>query len=268
MTEVRVIFFDAVGTLFGVRDSVGQIYSHAARRYGVIVDPQELDRCFYQAFKAAPPALFPEVGSQQLTDLERQWWRQIVIRTFAQVKGLDQQSFSDFEAFFREVFDLFATAQTWQIYDETFEVLQDLQGRGFQLGIISNFDSRLSAVLQALGLDPFFTSVTISTQTGSAKPESQVFQIALEQAQISAGQALHVGDSFSMDYQGAKQAGLWALWLDRDPQTQRRSLEEVPDQERISDLRGIGDWIAAARSEYHDASENKLKHLGEAYTDR
>lgn len=246
MTQVKMIFFDAVGTLFGVRGNVGQIYGHVAQHYGVVVEPQALDRAFYQAFQAAPPALFPKVGPQQLADLEQEWWRQIVIQTFAQVEGVDQGSFSDFEAFFREVFDLFATAQPWQIYTETFEVLQDLQGRGFQLGIISNFDSRLLAVLQSLGLDPFFASVTISTQTGAAKPDRQVFQTALEQAQISAAEALHVGDSFSMDYQGAKRAGLWALWLGRAPETQQRSSDEVPEQERISDLRGIWDWITAA----------------------
>lgn len=247
--QVTTIFFDAVGTLFGVKGSVGQIYGQIARRYGMERDPQELDRAFYQAFKAAPAPLFAAADPSQLIRLEREWWRQIVVQTFEQMveQIVDQPEesgpFPHFEAFFTEVFDLFATAQPWQIYDETFEILKALQDQGFKLGIISNFDTRLTAVLTALGLDPFFSTVTISTQTGWAKPQAQVFQIALHQAQISASEALHVGDSFSMDYRGAKQAGLWALWLDRDPQTHRQTPEPNDEQERISDLRGILGWL-------------------------
>ncbi len=251
MSQITTIFLDAVGTLFGIKGSVGQIYGQVARRYGVERDPQELDRAFYQAFKSAPAPLFPNTDPSQLARLERDWWRQIVVQTFGQTfdQTFDQQEspgpFSDFEAFFTEVFDLFATPQPWQIYEETFDTLRALQDRGLKLGIISNFDTRLTTILTALNLDPFFSTVTISTQTGWAKPQAQVFQIALHQAQTSASEALHVGDSFSMDYKGAKQAGLWALWLDREQGTDRYSsgspMEIKP--ERISDLSGILTWL-------------------------
>lgn len=246
MSQIKTIFLDAVGTLFGVKGSVGKIYGQVARRYGVERDPQELDRAFYQAFKSAPAPLFPDTELPQLARLERDWWRQIVVQTFDQTldQTFDQQ---DFEAFFTEVFDLFATPQPWQIYEETYDTLQALQDQGFKLGIISNFDSRLTAVLTALNLDPFFSTVTISTQTGWAKPQAQVFQIALQQAQISALEALHVGDSFSMDYQGAKQAGLSALWLDREQETNQQTIGSTleTEQERISDLSGILTWLGS-----------------------
>lgn len=38
----KVIFFDAVGTLFGVKGSVGQIYRAIAADFGVEVAPWEL----------------------------------------------------------------------------------------------------------------------------------------------------------------------------------------------------------------------------------
>ena len=56
----QVIFLDAVGTLFGVAGSVGQIYSEIARQHGVRADAEELNQAFFRTFKAAPPMAFPD----------------------------------------------------------------------------------------------------------------------------------------------------------------------------------------------------------------
>lgn len=53
--KLRVLFFDAVGTLFRVRGSVGQVYSQVAAEYGVRVDPQALDRAFGQVLPRLQP---------------------------------------------------------------------------------------------------------------------------------------------------------------------------------------------------------------------
>ena len=54
-----VIFFDAVGTVFGVRDGVGVQYANCADRVGVTVSAAALESAFYDAFKAAGPSVFP-----------------------------------------------------------------------------------------------------------------------------------------------------------------------------------------------------------------
>ena len=40
MLPPKIIFLDAVGTLFGVRGTVGEIYSGFAQAAGVAVDPR------------------------------------------------------------------------------------------------------------------------------------------------------------------------------------------------------------------------------------
>ena len=55
----QVIFLDAVGTLFGVKGSVGEMYLNVTRRFDVELDPTLLDQAFYDSFKAAPPMAFP-----------------------------------------------------------------------------------------------------------------------------------------------------------------------------------------------------------------
>jgi putative hydrolase of the HAD superfamily len=244
-SKTEVIFFDAVGTLFTVQGNVGQLYARVAQEYGVSVDPQRLNRAFYQAFQNSPAAAFPGVDPAHLIQLERAWWQDVVERTFLAlgygISPLASHTFPQFPDYFQQVYDLFATAAAWQIYPETISVLQTLACQGMQLGVISNFDSRLYPVLQALQLDQFFVSITISTAVGAAKPDPQVFQTALAQQQVLPSAALHVGDSFSHDYLGAKQAGLQALWLNRsDSELEPHpALSTAEPADQIGDLRAI-----------------------------
>ncbi|MEN9222321.1 MAG: HAD-IA family hydrolase [Thermostichus sp. BF3_bins_97] len=229
-----VLFFDAVGTLFRVRGSVGQIYGQVAADYGVKVDPQALDRAFYQAFSAAPAGAQPGLTGSDLLAWERAWWQQVVQETFARLGSL--QTFSRFEAFFDQVFELFAGGDPWELYPETLPVLQTLQEQRIRLGVISNFDSRLLPVLRQLQLDAYFSSITLSTQVGYAKPDALIFRAALATQGIPSEQAWHIGDSYRQDYLGAKAAGLNALWLDRSEQQE----DPRPDktQARTPDLWG------------------------------
>lgn len=118
--------------------------------------------------------------------------------------------------FFTELYQHFATADPWFIYPDVLPTLKRWHQLGIELGVLSNFDSRLYSVLQALDLAQFFTSVTISTEVGAAKPDPQIFAVGLNKHNCPAQLAWHIGDSLKEDYQGAKAAGLRAVWLKRD----------------------------------------------------
>jgi putative hydrolase of the HAD superfamily len=209
----QIIFFDAVGTLFGVRGTVGQIYNQFAQQAGLEIDEQDLDRAFVQSFKTAPRAAFADASLSDLPTLEYQWWRAIAHQSFSQVGAISK--LPDFDEFFQPLFDYFAKADPWIAYPETSLVLSQLKTLGIELAIISNFDSRLHAVLEALELSQWFNSVTISTHVGFAKPESAIFESALAHYDYAPQDAWHVGDSWSEDYEGAIAAGLKGIWLNR-----------------------------------------------------
>lgn len=214
MKRPQVIFFDAVGTLFGVRGSVGEVYRDLALRHHVMVDAMKVNQAFYQSFKAAPPCAFPDAEKSELQRLEYRWWEAIAAQTFQTVGAWDD--FDDFAAFFAEVYEHFEKADPWIVYPDVVPTLTRLQKLDLPLGIISNFDSRLYPVLQALGLSDFFSSVTISTEVGVAKPDAKIFAVALEKHQCNADAAWHVGDSVKEDYEAAKAAGLRGVLLKRE----------------------------------------------------
>jgi len=213
MLKPEVIFLDAVGTLFGVKGSVGEAYSAIARRFGVLVSAEVLDTAFYEVFKTAPPPMFPDVPASDIPKAEFQWWRDVTQRTFQKVGILHK--FLDFNLFFHRLYHHFATAYAWEVYPDVFPCLQRWRDQGIELGIISNFDSRLNRVLNALQLSSFFSSVTISSQVGAAKPDPKIFQHAIAQYQVSPEQTWHIGDSRREDYEAAKALGMQGFLLKR-----------------------------------------------------
>ncbi len=214
MERPKVIFLDAVGTLIGVKGSVGEVYSQIAQEFGVEVSADILNTKFIHSFKAAPPPIFADVDNQDIPQHEFDWWQKIAFNTFESAGAIKQ--FSDFSAFFSELYIHFGTAQPWFVYPDVLPALVNWRRLGIELGVVSNFDSRIYSVLQSLGLRDFFTSITISTQVRAAKPDSQIFTVALGKHDCQPEAAWHIGDNVTEDYNGAKAAGLRGIWINRE----------------------------------------------------
>ncbi len=209
----QVICLDAVGTLFGVRHSVGDIYSEVASKYGVNSPPELLNQHFYSAFKHAEACIFPGIPAEEIPLKEYQWWREINRQTFTAVGSIDQ--FTDFDVFFQDLYQYFTTAAAWEIYPDVIPAIENWLQAGVKLAIVSNFDSRLHTVLKSLALDHYFSTVTISTEVSAAKPQPAIFLAALDKYSCSPRSAWHIGDSHVEDYLGAATAGLTPIWLNR-----------------------------------------------------
>jgi len=213
MERPQVIFLDAVGTLFGVQGSVGEQYAKVALQFGVDLPIAQIDFAFIKSFKAAGRPAFGNLDPGLLQAQEYNWWFNIAVQTFKQADFYHH--FPDFGEFFAALYDYFESAEPWFVYNEVPATLQRWRDQGITLGIISNFDSRIYSVLRSLGLTPYFSSITISTEAGFAKPDRQIFEAALQKHHCPAHHAIHIGDSLEEDYNAAKSAGLRGIWLRR-----------------------------------------------------
>jgi putative hydrolase of the HAD superfamily len=210
MAILRVVFFDAAGTLFNARQPVGATYARLAREFGLDVSGAAVTAGFHRAFGNSPELAFGKGHSEaQLRRLERAWWKAVVARTF---EGLGE--FPRFDDFFEALFAFFADPRHWEIDPEASATLRRLKQQGLQLGVISNFDFRLYQILEALELRPHFDSITISSQAGFAKPRQEVFEVALAKHGLRPAQALHVGDSLRLDFEAAAAVGMSAALLE------------------------------------------------------
>jgi len=207
----KLILFDAAGTLFEVRGSVGEVYRTYASRFGVEIQAAELQTRFLAVFQSQPPLAFQGYDSlAELHRLEYEWWRALVRQVFV---GFE---FTDFDAFFTALFEHFRQPEAWHLFDDTVPTLRALQARGIPLAVLSNFDSRLLDVLHGLALTPYFAGIHFSAQLGAAKPDSLAFHRVVQSYGLWPEEVWHVGDSLREDYEGATQAGLKAWLLDRE----------------------------------------------------
>jgi putative hydrolase of the HAD superfamily len=195
------VLFDAAETLFTTRGTVGEIYGEVAQRYGSTSKASDIQSAFIRQFRHSGPLT---------SDNEKQWWKDIVYRVFNDVGMV-----SNFDQFFDEVYEQFRDGRGWRLFPETVEVLEELRLLQYKLGVISNFDSRVYSVMESLKILSYFDSITISSETGYAKPHPEIFKAAIRAAGIPGNRILFVGDNLADDVQAGAAAGLHTLLIDR-----------------------------------------------------
>jgi len=216
---IKTIFFDAAGTLFVPVEPIGRSYARIARDFGVDTDERAVALGFRRAFARAGGLAFgPGIPVAELRELERRWWRECVRESF---EGLG--NFEDFDRYFDALFAYFAEPSSWRAAPGAESALADLRGRGLSLGVVSNFDGRLHAILEGLDLRRYFDSVTISSEAGYAKPAPEIFTVAMERHGVAPEETIHVGDSEPLDVGGANAAGIATILVD----SSRRGTPEI-----------------------------------------
>ncbi len=115
------------------------------------------------------------------------------------------------------------------------EMLETLQKK-YVLHIITNgFDEVQDLKMTKSGLSKYFKTCLTAETAGIKKPDSRIFQQALNLAGATASESLMIGDSYEADILGGKNAGLKTIWFHQTDevipvdQVIVKKLEEIPD---------------------------------------
>jgi len=214
---------------------VGESYAQIARQFEIPVSAEQINRQFRILFPRTLPLAFGQCNKQELQRQERSWWQTLVRNCLG-----PHARHSNFSAFFDHLYDYYASAQAWRLYPEVRTELQRLVAAGLPVSVVSNFDSRLDEILQALGIYRYFKHVHYSSRCGSAKPQAKIFTMACEGLKTAPAATLHIGDNYKLDFLGATQAGLKALWLDRGA--------PAGESHKIRSLEGLADHVQAVNT--------------------
>lgn len=109
--------------------------------------------------------------------------------------------------------------------------------RDFRIAVISNADGGIERILARCGIADCFESITDSGIVGVEKPRAEIFEAALKAMNARPEESLYVGDVFSVDYVGARNAGMDAVLLDVSGAYRDR---EVP---RVESLAQLETWL-------------------------
>lgn len=118
--------------------------------------------------------------------------------------------------------------------------LARLREAGIMLGVVSNSEGTVGAVLDEVGLGRHLHTVVDSWVVGVAKPDPRIFHLALDRLGIAAADAVMVGDSPAADVAGAQAAGVTPILLD--------PLDVYPSSEalRFTDVPAVVDYLLGA----------------------
>ena len=221
--NLKAVFFDAADTLFYIKEGLGNTYAKPARKYGIDPDPKELRKAFGKYFPIAPPLAFNAETDEELKQLEKKWWYEVVHNVYKDI-GM----FDDFDDYFHDLFETFRTS-AWQIFPETQEVLTRLKTRGYRIIVVSNFDSRVYDVCRGMDILDYFDDFVISSEAGYAKPSIEIFQLALQRNNLNPHECVHIGDNYINDYVCPTSIGMNAIFLDRENEHSDKSIGKIKD---------------------------------------
>ena len=106
------------------------------------------------------------------------------------------------------------------LHPDAIPLILELKSRGFKIGVISDWEDSLAALLEEMTLQHHLDALAVSAVVGCTKPDPRLFREGLRQVNVPAPEALHVGDFYELDVAGAFEARMQALlydWREREP---------------------------------------------------
>jgi len=100
------------------------------------------------------------------------------------------------------------------LFPYTFEILNYLTDKGYQLHMITNgFEKVQHSKLANSGLTGYFQEVITSEGSNSLKPHKEIFEYAFQRAGALPAESIMIGDSIEADIQGGINAGIDQVYV-------------------------------------------------------
>jgi putative hydrolase of the HAD superfamily len=190
---IKAILFDLDGTLFDRDTSVRQLVTAQCQAYASALT---------HVAEATFVARFLELDAHGYVKKDRVYQALVEEFSITSIPATD-------------LFDYFLTEYHKHCVpcSHLFEMLNELQSMGLQLGMITNGATQFQMnTIRALGIEPYFSAILISEAEGIRKPEAAIFQRAIDRLGVRAVECVFVGDHPTVDIAGARNAGLKGVW--------------------------------------------------------
>ena len=220
LTNITIIAFDLDDTLWPCMPTIDRA-----------------ERALYQWLQDHYPRITERRNAEQLVAVRKHFMtldkrfgidmslmRQEFLKHLAIESGYDPEAVSELG------FDVFYEArQEVSFYGDVMPCLERLQSR-FRLGSISNGN----ADVEKVGLGHLFEHAVSASDLQVAKPDKLIFHHLAERFGAPVDRVLYVGDHPAYDVVGSIEAGLQAVWINRENSTWPDDLPHPKYQ--VSDL--------------------------------
>ncbi|MGA9141276.1 MAG: HAD family hydrolase [Methanocella sp.] len=247
---ITAIFFDIYGTLIDIQtDEAGMeaytILSKWLEYKRVYLSPDQIKWFYHEEFAR-------RLGPPERRRTESDAFKEILEEYAARAHGTELFLDSDVSDVFRTILTqccgtscpppdylpedcshLFraATRKRMFIYPTVRPALDQIR-KGYRLGIVSNAQEAFTLPeLDLYSLRPYFETIVLSSQVGVKKPNSKIFQTALDNLKLEPQNVAFVGNDLFADILGAGKLGMKTIYVGRPGTPVRGAVPDavVPD---------------------------------------
>jgi HAD superfamily hydrolase (TIGR01662 family) len=118
--------------------------------------------------------------------------------------------------------DMHAVTQAhWIAEEDAVPTLERLRIKGYRMALVSNAadDPNTQVLVDKLGARSYFSVILSSAAAGIRKPNPQIFLSVLKSLNVPPERSVMVGDTLGADILGAKNAGIYSIWITRRADT-------------------------------------------------
>jgi putative hydrolase of the HAD superfamily len=166
------VLFDAVGTVIYPRQPVAETYFRFGSEFGSRLKLDEVQSRFLDTrqsvFSADDVHFRGELSIPSSDEIEKLLWFELVRKVFVDVPDID--------ALFGRLWNYYSQPDHWLVYDDVPACLASLVETGARIGLASNFDSRLAAIVNSEPALQKFDWVFYSSAVGFRKPDSRFYK--------------------------------------------------------------------------------------------
>jgi putative hydrolase of the HAD superfamily len=207
---IKGILFDLYGTLIDIEtdESIDEIYraiAHYLVYQGVYLHRGQVRERYYAIMRQQKDARdeeYPEIDVEAI-------WNELLLQQGIKSGYIRGQQAKVIAHIYRGI-----SRKRLRLYPNVKEVLNELQAR-YQLALVSDAQPCFALPeIRAVGLESYFNPVIISSYYGFRKPDSRLFNKALDKMGISRSEVIAVGNDMFRDIYGAQLLDIRTIFFD------------------------------------------------------
>lgn len=207
MRRIDVVLFDLDDTLhddtYAYHSAAEEVAREVAAEHGI--DALALKAAYVAEAEGFWQRLTAADLNAKLSRVRAGMWRNALESVGVGDPQLAERSAERYNAYRSKYYTMFPGA---------IDLLQALRERGIKLGIVTNGLSETHREkIAVLRVGEFFDAIFLSDEVGMVKPDPLLFAHACRTLGGAPARSAMVGDRYDRDIRGAREAGLFTIWL-------------------------------------------------------
>ncbi len=238
--STKAVTFDVGYTIISPAEPVGISYQRHLANHGINIASELLETSFFSSWEdhvRNSEGLLYGTTEEEATATWANLLHNMLQKTVGKSDAKTVKAVSG--AIFRE----FSTSAAWSIHPHWERIIDFCRRQNWKIGLVSNWDVRLSTLLTDLGISEQVDFQIISAECGIEKPHEDIFFLATTEVGCNIGEIVHVGDTLVDDVWGAVNAGAKSIWCNHRNQTPTSKFHECGEKAML--INDLAEFIRA-----------------------